>query len=39
MLAAAETCLDRQQALAVMLERYLECAATGQPVHSWPLPS
>jgi hypothetical protein len=38
-LAAAERHLDRDRALAVMLERYLEHAATGQPVHSWPFPS
>jgi hypothetical protein len=35
-LASAERGLDRQGALAVMLERYLQCAATGQPVHTWP---
>ncbi len=27
-----------QDACAAMLSRYLECAATGQPVHTWPLP-
>jgi hypothetical protein len=35
-LAAAERGLDREDALAAMLARYLECAATGQPVHTWP---
>src|SRR6266536_1046928 len=35
-LAALEPRLGRRQALAAMLERYLECAATGQPVHTWP---
>jgi gamma-glutamyl:cysteine ligase YbdK (ATP-grasp superfamily) len=35
-LAAAERRHDRERALAVMLERYLQHAATGQPVHSWP---
>lgn len=35
-LAAAEQRHDRGRALAVMLERYLEHPATGQPVHSWP---
>jgi hypothetical protein len=36
MLAALEPRLGRQGALAAMLERYLECAATDQPVHTWP---
>src|SRR5215207_1359670 len=36
MLAALEPRLGRQRALAAMLERYLECAATDQPVHTWP---
>ena len=35
-LAAAECGRSRDQALAVMLERYLARAATGQPVHTWP---
>jgi hypothetical protein len=35
-LAALEPRLGRERALAVMLERYLELAATDQPVHSWP---
>ena len=34
--AAAECGRDRDQALAVMLDRYLSRAATGQPVHAWP---
>ncbi len=36
MLAAAERRLEGEAALAAMFERYLECAATGQPVHTWP---
>jgi hypothetical protein len=36
LLAALEPRLDRERALAAMLERYLELAATDQPVHSWP---
>ncbi len=35
MLATLEPRLGRERALAVMLERYLECAATDQPVHTW----
>lgn len=35
-LAVLERELPRPQALAVMLERYLACAATADPVHSWP---
>jgi hypothetical protein len=35
-LAAAEHGRNRDQALAVMLDRYLSCAATGRPVHTWP---
>ena len=35
-LTAAERGRSRDQALAVMLDRYLSCAATGQPVHTWP---
>jgi len=38
-LAAAERGRSREQALAVMLDRYLSCAATGQPVHTWPAAS
>ena len=34
-LAAAEQDHDRPRALAVMLDRYLRCADTGQPVHTW----
>jgi hypothetical protein len=36
-LAAAERRHDRQRALAVMLSCYLHCAATGLPVHTWPV--
>jgi gamma-glutamyl:cysteine ligase YbdK (ATP-grasp superfamily) len=36
-LAAAERRHGRQRALAVMLDRYLQCADTGLPVHTWPL--
>jgi hypothetical protein len=35
-LAAAECGRGRDEAVAVMLNRYLSCAATGQPVHTWP---
>jgi hypothetical protein len=35
-LASAEHGRGRDEALAVMLDRYLSCAATGQPVHTWP---
>jgi len=35
-LAAAECGRGRDQALAVMLDRYLSIAATGRPVHTWP---
>jgi hypothetical protein len=34
-LAAAERAHGRDEALAVMLGRYLSRAATGQPVHAW----
>jgi hypothetical protein len=34
-LAAAEQGRSRDEALAVMLGRYLSRAATGQPVHTW----
>ena len=37
-LAAAEPGRSREQALTVMLDRYLAWAATGQPVHTWPAP-
>ena len=37
-LAAAEPGRSRAQALTVMLDQYLACAATGQPVHTWPAP-
>jgi hypothetical protein len=36
MLAALEPRLGRERALAAMLQRYLEYAATDQPVHAWP---
>ena len=36
MLATHEPRRGRQRALAVMLQRYLERAATDQPVHTWP---
>jgi hypothetical protein len=36
-LAAAERRHDRGRALAIMLDRYLEYADTGLPVHSWPV--
>jgi hypothetical protein len=36
MLATLEPRLGRERALAAMLERYLACAATEQPVHTWP---
>jgi hypothetical protein len=34
-LAVAERGRSREEALAVMLDRYLACAASGQPVHTW----
>ena len=37
-LAAAECRLDRSSAPEAMLHRYLELAATGEPVHTWPAP-
>jgi len=37
MLAALEPRLGRERALAAMLDRYLQCAATDQPVHTWPI--
>ena len=36
-LAAAERRHDRERALAIMLDRYLQCADTGLPVHTWPV--
>jgi hypothetical protein len=36
MLATLEPPLGRERALAAMLERYLQYAATDQPVHTWP---
>jgi hypothetical protein len=38
-LAAAERRHDRQRALAVMLDCYLQCVGTGLPVHTWPVGS
>jgi hypothetical protein len=38
-LAAAQRHHDRDRALAVMLDRYLQCANTGLPVHTWPVGS
>jgi hypothetical protein len=38
-LAAAERRHDRQRALAIMLDHYLQCAETGLPVHTWPITS
>jgi len=35
-LAAAERRHNRERALAVMLDRYLQHAETGLPVHTWP---
>jgi hypothetical protein len=37
-LEALEPRLDREDALVAMVNRYLEHAATGEPVHRWPLP-
>jgi gamma-glutamyl:cysteine ligase YbdK (ATP-grasp superfamily) len=37
-LAAARRHHDAERALAVMLDRYLQCAETGLPVHTWPIP-
>src|SRR6266540_1277113 len=36
MLATLEPRRGRERALAAIPERYLECAATNQPVHTWP---
>ena len=38
-LADARRRHDRERALAVMLDRYLQYADTGLPVHSWPVAS
>jgi hypothetical protein len=35
-LAAAKQGHNRQRALTVMLDRYLQYAETGMPVHTWP---
>lgn len=37
-LESLEPRLDREDALVAMMERYLENAATHEPVHLWPLP-
>lgn len=36
-LAAARRHHDAERALAIMLDRYLQCAETGLPVHTWPV--
>ena len=36
-LAAVQPGRSRPQALEVMFDRYLSCAASGQPVHTWPV--
>jgi gamma-glutamyl:cysteine ligase YbdK (ATP-grasp superfamily) len=36
-LAALEPRLGRERALAATLQRYLDCGAGDQPVHSWPI--
>ena len=38
-LTAAQQRHGRERALAIMLDRYLQCAETGRPVHTWPLTS
>jgi hypothetical protein len=38
-LAAAEQQLAREPAVAATFERYLQCATTQQPVHTWPVPT
>jgi hypothetical protein len=38
-LAAARRHHDAERALAVMFDRYLQCADTGLPVHTWPIAS
>jgi gamma-glutamyl:cysteine ligase YbdK (ATP-grasp superfamily) len=37
MLATLERRMSRRDALAALVERYLACAASGEPVHCWPL--
>jgi len=37
-LAAAMKHHGPQDAFAYLLSRYMQCAATGQPVHTWPVP-
>ncbi len=36
-LASLKTGVDGREALRAMLERYLVCASTGEPVHRWPV--
>jgi hypothetical protein len=36
MLADADQRLDREAAVAAMFQRYVQYAATGEPVHTWP---
>jgi hypothetical protein len=38
-LATLEPQLGREQALATMLEHYLDHQRTGDPVHTWPMPA
>jgi hypothetical protein len=38
-LVAAERRHNRERALAIMFDRYLQCAHTGLPVHTWPVAS
>jgi hypothetical protein len=38
-LAAAQRRHDRERALAIMVDLYLQCAATGLPVNTWPVAS
>lgn len=37
-LSALEATRNREEALAAMLERYVEHSTSGEPVHRWPLP-
>ena len=39
MLVAASRRHERELALAIMLDRYLQCADTWLPVHTWPVAS
>jgi hypothetical protein len=38
-LAATRRHHDPEHALAIMVDRYLQCAETGLPVHTWPIAS